>query len=253
MKLPVNLDNFAHGRELRRWQGMAEQVDELDIVSLAAMRQQASDLRRAIDRATAEADRRVSTPGARKVVGPRDSDWAWRPPVFRTRMAVPGHAAVASGTPLGEEAKLFHDCTVSEICIAQRPGMGRAGTAPLVLALDVLDFGGSFLSIVVDLPPRATEGLTLSHIVQADMTIEAERPIEMFARLNVKHGPNVEQIVRELDLSEATVPVEFDLAYSDIVESSVERAWIDVIFGQPSMNRVVIGDMIVSRRLRAEM
>ena len=43
-----------------------------------------------------------------------------------------------------------------------------------------------------------------------------EKPLEIFARLNIKHGPNVEQIVRELPLNEEEVMVEFDLAYTRI-------------------------------------
>jgi hypothetical protein len=27
-----------------------------------------------------------------------------------------------------------------------------------------------------------------------------EKPLEIFARLNIKHGPNIEQIVRELPM-----------------------------------------------------
>ena len=255
MRLTAGLDAIAHRRELRRWEDLAGRAEGMDPVDLAAARQQAIDLRAALDRALAATERRMTSPAPNRATpeGPRDSEWAWRPSLFHTRLPVPGHAGAASGSALGDEAKLFHDCTFSEISVAQRPGGGRGGTAPFVLAVDVLDFGGSFLSISVDLPPEATAGLTLSHIIQVSMTLEAERPIEMFARLNVKHGPNVEQTVAELDLSRASVDVEFDLAYTEIVEPSVERAWIDIICDNPRMNRVEIGDMVVSRRLRAEM
>ena len=120
------------------------------------------------------------------------------------------------------------------------------------LVLDVLGFEGSFLSLVLDLPPAATAGLNLSHIVQADLTLEIERKVEIFARLNVKHGPNVEQVVRELDLRETVTSVEFDLAYTDIVEPQIERAWLDIIVDAPAMNRVAFRDMVISRRLRAQ-
>lgn len=254
MRLPAGLDAIIHRRELRRWKELTDRIDGMDTVTLAATRQQATDLRAALDRALAAAERRISSPaaGRGKPKGPSDSDWAWRPSLFRTRLPVPGLAGAASGTPLGDEAKVFHDCTTSEISVTQRPGLGRAGAARFVLAVDVLAFEGSFLSIAIDLPERATEGLTPAHIVQAAMTVDAERPLEMFARLNVKQGPNVEQVVGELDLSQANVEVEFDLAYTALVDTNVERAWIDVIFGNPQMNRVEIGDMVVSRRLRAE-
>mgnify|MGYP006142543641 FL=1 len=51
-----------------------------------------------------------------------------------------------------------------------------------------------------------------------------EKPLEIFARLKIKHGPNTEQIVRELSLHEADIVVEFDLAYFNLKEKWVERA-----------------------------
>ncbi|WP_375260708.1 DUF6478 family protein [Palleronia sp.] len=255
MRLPSGLDAIIHRRELRRWNELIDRIDAMDPVTLAAMQQQATDLRAVLDRTIAAAERRVSSPaaGRGKPEGPSDSDWAWRPSLFRTRLPIAGHAGAASGTPLGDEAKIFHDCTTSEVSVTQRPGLGRAGAAPFVLAVDVLAFEGSFLSIAIDLPERATTGLSPSHIVHAAMTVDAERPLEMFARLNVQQGPNVEQMVNELDLSQSDVEIWFDLAYTGLVDTSVDRAWIDIIFGDPQLNRVEIGEMVLSRRLRAEL
>jgi hypothetical protein len=80
-----------------------------------------------------------------------------------------------------------------------------------------------------------------------------EKPLEIFARLNIKHGPNVEQIVRELPLNEEEVMVEFDLAYSKMNEKRVERLWVDLIFEGPEMNQVILRDVTFSRRPRAEL
>lgn len=251
MRLSAGLDALVHRRELRRWIALTERIDEMDAATLAETRRQASDLRAALDRTLVAAERRMSSPaaGRGKPHGPPGSDWAWRPSLFHTRLPVPGYAGATSGTAFGDEATIFHDCVESEISVSQRPGLGRAGTAPFVLALDVLGFQGSFLSLAVDLPRSAIEGLTLGHIVQVAMSVEAERPIEMFARLNLEHGPNVEQMVHRLGTA---AEAEFDLAYSGIVEARVQRAWIDIIFDGPQMNRVELGDVVVSRRLRAE-
>ena len=51
-----------------------------------------------------------------------------------------------------------------------------------------------------------------------------EKPLEIFARLKIKHGPNEEQIVRKLSLHEADIVVEFDLAYFNLKEKWVGRA-----------------------------
>ncbi len=68
-----------------------------------------------------------------------------------------------------------------------------------------------------------------------------EKPLEIFARLNIKHGPNTEQIVRELPLSKDNIVVEFDLAYTKLNENRVENIWLDLIFeGGPEMNQVIL-------------
>ncbi len=75
--------------------------------------------------------------------------------------------------------------------------------------------------------------------------------MEIFARLNIKHGPNTEQIVRELPLNEEQVKVEFDLAYSRLNEKRIEKIWLDLIFEAPEMNQVILRDLTFSRRRRA--
>ena len=72
-------------------------------------------------------------------------------------------------------------------------------------------------------------------------------------RLNIKHGPNVEQIVRELPLNEEEVMVEFDLAYTKVNEKRIEKLWLDLIFEGPEMNQIILRDVTVSRRPRAEL
>lgn len=85
-----------------------------------------------------------------------------------------------------------------------------------------------------------------------DVIIELEKPIEIFARLNIKNGPNTEQIVRELDLTQEQTVVEFDLAYSNLNERRIEGAWLDLTFEGPEMNQVVLRDLTFSRRPRAQ-
>ncbi|MEL7081724.1 MAG: DUF6478 family protein, partial [Pseudomonadota bacterium] len=73
-----------------------------------------------------------------------------------------------------------------------------------------------------------------------------------FARLNVRHGPNTEQIVQELAVTGGELSAEFDLAYSKLNESRVENAWIDLIFEGPEMNQITVRDLAVWRSPRAE-
>ena len=83
--------------------------------------------------------------------------------------------------------------------------------------------------------------------------IEMEKPIEIFARLNIRHGPNTEQMVQELPLNKSEVTAEFDLAYSNLNEKRVEKAWIDLIFEGPEMNQIMLRDLTFSRRPRAQL
>ena len=82
--------------------------------------------------------------------------------------------------------------------------------------------------------------------------IEMEKPLEIFARLNIKHGPNTEQVVRELPLNDRVPMVEFDLAYTKLNEKRVESMWLDLIFEGPEMNQVALRDLTFSRRPRAQ-
>ena len=91
------------------------------------------------------------------------------------------------------------------------------------------------------------------HLIRLETLIEMEKPIEIFARLNIQHGPNVEQLVRELPLHQDEVVVEFDLAYTNLNEKRVEKLWLDLIFEGPENNQIIVRDLTFSRRPRAEL
>jgi len=148
---------------------------------------------------------------------------------------------------------VFHDCRESELTLRQIRNTREADLAPFGLRMDVFHFDGSFLSLAIDLPDEAVKGLKLRHLVRLETVIETEKPVEIFARLNVRHGPNTEQVVRELPLHDPQVMVEFDLAYTKLNEKRVERAWVDLIFEGPQQNQIVLRDITFSRRPRAEL
>jgi len=159
------------------------------------------------------------------------------PPVFPNPITLIGRGDPSCGAALCQ----IRDCLLRE-----------EDLAPYGLRMDVFRFDGSFLSLVIDLPEDGFEGLKRTHLIRMDVIVELEKPIEIFARLNIKNGPNTEQIVRELDLSQDQTIVEFDLAYSNLNERRVEGAWIDLIFEGPEMNQVDLRDLTFSRRPRAQ-
>jgi len=183
---------------------------------------------------------------------PHNADWAWRPELWRGPLSNLGLSAVQTRAMLGNEVTLFHDCEYSELTLRQLRNLREADLAPYGLSMDVFRFDGSLLSLVVDLPAGGVEGLKRTHLIRMDMIVELEKKIEIFARLNIKNGPNTEQIVREIDLTQDQTMVEFDLAYSSLNERRVEGAWIDLIFEGPEMNQIVLRDLTFSRRPRAQ-
>lgn len=248
-------DRMVQRAALRRWRRLAEGAGGQDLETLRHLRAQARQLRRPLDSVLHLAEGRLALPviGANPIRHPPGSDWTWRPDLWRGPIARPGVAALENRTELGEGATVFHDCRQSEITARQIRNTRDKDLAPFGLRLDVFRFDGSFLSLVLDLPETAMQGLRLRHLIRVQTIVEMEKPLEIFARLNIKHGPNVEQVVRELPLNTEDVSVEFDLAYTRVNEKRIERAWIDLIFEGPEMNQIVLRDVTLSRRPRAEL
>jgi hypothetical protein len=249
------VQRFLQQRMVRRWQGMAEASATADLGQLRTWRTQARAMRRQLDRVIHQAEHRLALPiiGSTPIRKPMGSDWAWRPDMWRGPIPVPGMASVASKSSICDGATLYHDCRRSELTVRQIRNTRESDVAPFGLRMDVFRFDGSFLSLVLDLPNDAAQGLRLRHLIRLDVIVEMEKPLEIFARLNIKHGPNVEQIVRELPLNEEEVMVEFDLAYSKVNEKRIEKLWVDLIFEGPSMNQIILRDVTLCRRPRAEL
>ncbi|MDO9524842.1 MAG: DUF6478 family protein [Gemmobacter sp.] len=249
------IDRLLHARTLRRWRVWATQTESLSIDSLRDLRLQARQLRRQVDRVLHTAEGRLALPmiGTNAIRRMPGADWAWRPDFWRGPVSTQGHAAVESRTQLTDGTTIFHDCRISEITCRQVRNTREQDLAPFGLRMDVFHFDGSFLSLVVDLPDEAVQGLRLRHLIRVEVIVELEKPLEIFARLNIKHGPNVEQVVRELPLGGPDVIVEFDLFYTRMNEKRVEKAWIDLIFEGPELNQIVLRDLTISRRPRADL
>lgn len=247
------LDRLFHARALRRWRNAASLAHESDLATLRAQRNRARQLRTYLDRLVHVADGRLALPqvGSTFFPRPHGTDWYWRPELWRGPLATPGLSSVPTKSMLGGEITLFHDCNFSELTLRQLRNLREQDLAPYGLRMDVFKFDGSFLSLVVDLPEGATTGLTKTHLIRVNTIIETEKPLEIFARLNIKHGPNTEQLVRELPLHQDDVVVEFDLAYSKLNEKRIERAWLDLIFEAPDMNQVILRDLTFARHRRA--
>lgn len=238
---------------LRRWDKAGQRAETASTGQLKALRKHARLLRQKVDHVLHTTDARLTMPlgGQAGIRRPMHSDWAWRPELWSGPISPNGLASVPSKTRLGGQTKVFHDCPLSEFSIRQVKNVRSADIAPFGVRVDVFQFDGSFLSFAVDLPPEGVEGLTLRHIVRLDIRIESERPLEVFGRLNVRHGPNVEQLVRSFDGSSGEFAIEFDMSTTNLNEARIERAWLDLILEGPEMNEIVMRDVTLSRRPRA--
>jgi hypothetical protein len=248
------LDALLHRLVMRRWRRIAAASDRVGLDSLRRLRLRALELRQVTDRLLFVSNGRLALPliGSNSFPKPLHSDWSWRPELWRGPIFPPGQAAVESKTTFGEEVKIFHDCRISELTVRQLRNTHEDDLAPFGLRMDVFRFDGSFLSLVIEMPESAMRGLGRKHLIRMNAVVETEKPLEIFARLNIQHGPNTEQMVRELPLADKELSVDFDLAYTKLNEKRVERAWVDLIFEGPEMNQVMLRDVNFSRRPRAE-
>lgn len=251
--LRLRLSALSHARALWRWQKAERRAETADLALARRLRRRARALHARLERVLKIVDGRLALPraGGDVIRRPPLTDWAFRPEAWRMPIRSMAAVGVETRTRLGEAVTVFHDCTISEITVRQVRNTRAEDLAPFGLRLDVFRFDGSFLSLAIDAPTQAVEGLRREHLIRVETVVESEAPLEIFLRLNVKHGPNTEQIVRELPPGKGERSVDFDMAYTELNEKRAERMWIDVIFEGAEMNQVTVRDLTLSRRPRA--
>lgn len=249
------LEGWHQRRTEGRWARLAETAPDLESFELRALRAETRGMRRQLDRVMQAADARLLVPALTAGLPqmPLGTDWSWRPDLWRGALPEPGVVASGDRTAMGEGAALYHDCPLGEVAVRQVRNDRSEDRAPYGLAIDVFGFKGSFLSLALNLPETAVQALKARHLVRAELVIDSDQPLRAFARLNIKHGPNLAQPVSALPEVGRDKLAEFDLAYADINEKRVERAWMDLILNDVAMTRIVIRDVVLSRRPRAEL
>ena len=239
---------------LKRWERDLQSPALLSARDLLGINRRLRGLREDVDRlkVSAETELLARVGNLDGVVLPDQCDWVERAGPWRARLPQRGYIDFPSPLSLGGGVTLFHDASRADLCLRQEPARsGQTGPA-FGMVLEVYRFDGSFLSLVQDLPETALHGLTHGHFFRVKLVLEREQPIEVYARLNIQHGPNQEQIVRQFAFSDDQGVAEFDLAYTRINERRIEKAWLDLILEGPEMNRVAIRDMVILRAPRAD-
>jgi hypothetical protein len=182
---------------------------------------------------------------------PDQVDWLHRPQPWRAPLDPPRIEALPGRAPLSGGLCVFHDGDPSAVRLSQAPS--EAGSeAEYALDLDIGAFGGTFVSLVQDLPEDGLRGLGLDHVLSVHLRLSDTAPPGLYARLNVRHGPNLEQMLRHVAQRDGIGVAEFDLAYSRINPRRLEKAWIDLIAEKPDHTSWRIGDALILRAPRAD-
>jgi hypothetical protein len=249
------LERMLHHRAVSRWQRQADLAPTTRADRVERARLRAIDLRGGIDRFLQQAETRLDPaalpPGADQF--PLGTDWVFRPDLWSTPLPQQGLTSVATATVFGPEARLFHDCPLREIGLTQRRNRAKDGLPPWAVEVEVFGFTGKFLSLALDLPETATLGMQLRHLIRLETRVETERPLGLFARLNIRHGPNVARIVRQVPQATGRQAIAFDLATSEIDVRRITKLWVDLVLEAPEMNRITFRDVVLCRHPRAEL
>ena len=247
------LERRALRRSVQKWAELAERAPRMPAEDLLALNSTAQRLRRRLDRLSVAAETALVPDPQGGIPRPDQCDWTWRPDPWCAPGEGPGIVGAPSPFKLSDNVTLFHDCARSEICLRQFRNTVPGTASAYGNQIDVYRFDGSFLSLVLTLPEAAFRQISRNHFFTLRTDLSRENPIEVYARLNIQHGPNTEQIVRQLEINEDRGLVEFDLAYSNINEKRVEKIWIDLIFDNPGMNQVTLHDLTLTRAPRADL
>lgn len=248
------IGRMLHRRSVKRWQEMAKHAAHTDLATLHAQSESAQKLLRHVGAFQMAADRRLALQrtGGLAFPVPPGTDWSWRPKPWAARVPIAGLAPVLAKSAFTEDLVVFHDCPQSEITLRQCPNLRETDLNPFGICLEVFHFSGSYLSLVLEVPKESCAGLRKSHLMRFVATMERERPTKIYARLNVKNGPNTEQILMTLPEGNTEAMVEFDLAYSGLNESRAEKMWIDLMVEAPTMNKINFRDLTLCRYPRAD-
>ena len=252
-RLRALFDGARHRLSMRHWAGLHARADTLSPAELARLRGRAKALGRATNRFAQKAETRLSGSADMSHGAQLDkrATWTFRPAAWSHAMTPIGHAPALPKSRLAEGVTLHHDCARNDISVRQIRNRQGQGGAPYGISFETLDFSGSFLSTAIELPDVARQNLAKTDLFRLRTHVQVETPLTIFARINVRHGPNIDEIIRTIDLAQPDSTVAFDLFYTDVEPDKVTDIWLDFICEKPVMNRISVHDLVVSRQPRA--
>lgn len=254
------LHRWRRRRAARDWAALARSAPTLGAGPLGDLRDEARALKRDLDRLLIEADRARNPfhgAGTEAVPVPPGTDWRWRPTLFEGVLPSGGVAAPDSGLRYGPDAVVWHDLPDAALIVGQTDNQRLWNLPAHALQLECFAPGeGGYVALSFDLPAPVMAGLDQGHVLRVASVTGAERPADLYLRLNIEHGPNTEQMLRHLDGGGAGNAVdlvtEFDLGFVEMNPNRLQKIWLDVILERPGYNAIWLRDLVVSRHRRAD-
>lgn len=251
------LDRMARQRAAQSWAKLCHNIEGIRPARLRYLRTEAAATRAQMDAFLLQSAERALASRAELAALPlpAGTDWRWRPEFLNAPVRTSGLIGPESGTQLTDGAAVWHDCGARALILRQVRNVDATDLSAYGLRSEAFGFTGSFLSLAIDLPSEVLDGLTLNHIIRLEIVAQTERAQNVYARLNISNGPNIEETLRHLGEirqgpARAQV-VEFDLALTQMNEMRLDKIWLDLIFESPAMNAATIREMVFSRHLRA--
>ncbi|WP_299360864.1 DUF6478 family protein [uncultured Paracoccus sp.] len=143
------IEHLDRARSARRWDRLTTQIGSMPLSRLRGVLNEARTLRTRLTVIIAAGEARLDwgRPDAAPPDLPAGTDWGWRPLCLTSRISPDGVAAPASGTRLGSEVAVWHDCSHRALILRQIRRDRAADRPPFALQLETLGFSGSFLSL----------------------------------------------------------------------------------------------------------
>jgi hypothetical protein len=152
---------------------------------------------------------------------------------------------ILTGTSLGPDVTLHHEGDAATFSV-RRPDDYGAG-----LVFEFSEFKGDYFSLAFELPVEGVMALGRQDLLRLNLRSHANEPLKAYARLNLCHGPNTEQIVRMIDVGEGESFTEFDIFYTEFEQKRAASAWIDLIINDPAHKTIALEEVVILRRVRA--
>lgn len=227
----------------RFWSTALKSIDDIPKARLRKLSAEARRLSKLLSRFERHAHTRLEPRQSTPLIP--GATWARRVDVFAERISPSGYAPLTNNTQISETVTAFTDDPLAVVGVRQAPN----ANGDHCVILDIHHLGGSFLSLAIGLGAEVAKELGKDNLLRVHLDCHTEKNVEILLRLNLRSGPNTEQVIRHYAPGQ---DVDFDLFYVDFEPERMSDAWIDLMLPPHAMNRIEIRDMVIAKLPRAD-